>query len=252
MPVEPIELERYLHTRLEADGFPDMGINGLQLDGNATITSIASSATASRAMCEAAVNAGANALLVHHGWFWGGDPSIRGLLRDRVATLIKADCSLLAYHLPLDAHPEHGNNAWILRQLGAAVTGPLGSYKGAPLGLTGELAAPMRIAELVSRCATLFDHPVLHAPGGPDTISRIGAISGGGQNHLSQAAAAGCEAFITGDSTEQTWHEAAELGIHCLCCGHYATERHAIHELAAAAAAEFGLEHHRLDEANPC
>lgn len=242
------DLLRHLDALLEPGRFRDVCPNGLQVEGAAEIGVLATAASASLAMCRAAAAGGAQALLVHHGLFWGGDLRLVGPLAARAGTLLAARCSLVAYHLPLDAHPRVGNNAVALDLLGATPGGVFGRQE---LGRLGELPDPLPIADLIVRCATAFAHPVLHCPGGPATVRRLGVVTGGGHAWLADAAAAGCDAFITGEAAEQSWHEAAELGIHLLACGHHATERHAVHRLGADLAARFALRHLRLEEENP-
>ena len=173
------------------------------------------------------------------------------MLAPRVRRLISSDCNLVAYHLPLDAHPKLGNSAVALQRIGATDCGGFAEYRGRPIGRMGLLDTPLQAAELSQRCAAAFDHAVIHCPGGPTTIERVGVVTGGGQNSLADAVAAGCDAFITGETSEQSWHEAAELGCHLFACGHHATECHAIHTLGALAAQHHGITHTALSENNP-
>lgn len=239
-------------TMLAADGFADYGPNGLQVAGRERISRLATGTTASLATITAALAAGADALLVHHGLFWGSGPvTVTGILKPRLQQLLGADCNLLAYHLPLDAHPEHGNNAEALRRIGASDCGEFALYRGRAIGRIGQLARALGPAELAAELTTAFSHDVIHCPGGPDQIRTVGVITGGGQNSLTEAAAAGCDAFITGETSEQSWHEAAELGCHLFACGHHATECLAIHRLGVLAANQLAIEHVPLAETNP-
>ena len=252
MPTTRATLTATVDELLEAVDFPDYGPNGLQVEGGEAIHRLATGTTASLATIRAAVAAGADALLVHHGILWGGLQPITGMLAARVRELLAAECNLLAYHLPLDAHPERGNNAWVLRQLEAdAGVRPFASFKGREIGLAADLPRAVPADDLVARLRTLFDHEVIHCPGGSGPIRRLGVVTGGGQGALAEAAAAGCDALVTGETSEQTWHEAAELGCHCLACGHHATECRAVHELGAELARRLDLEHHPLSEHNP-
>lgn len=253
MPITTTALIAALDALLDAPAWPDHGPNGLQVSGVAEITCLASAATASLAACQGAVAAGAQALLVHHGLIWGEGPGrIVGPIRERLACLLNANCALIAYHLPLDAHPQRGNNAVALRRLGAVSCGSFAPWRGRDLGRVGELPMPLDAAELARRCESAFAHPVLHCPGGPVQVRRLGVVTGGGQRFLAAAAHAGLDALITGESSEQSWHEAAEYGIHLFACGHHATECHAVHELAADLAQQHGLRHRALAESNPC
>ncbi len=245
------ELEHHLDELLEPDRFRDHCANGLQVEGGPTVDRIATAATASLAACHAAREAGAGALLVHHGIIWGGAARIHGVLRNRLAVLLASGCNLLAYHLPLDAHPSLGNNALALARLGARREGAFAEHGGTAIGYHGCFAEPIDLADLRQRCEQLFDHPALHCPGGPDRIERIGVVTGGGAGDLGAAAAAGCHALITGEASEPAWHEARELGCHLLACGHYATEDLAIHELGARLAETFQLAHVAIAGDNP-
>ena len=244
-------LLKHLNGILEPGSFRDYGYNGLQVRGQDAVTCIASSATASLAVIEQAIAGGADALLVHHGIIWGGVDHIDGMLRERLAALLKADCNLFAYHLPLDAHSEVGNSRKALDLLDIPYVGGFGSYKGQDIGRWGELETAVSAAELQQRCAETFKHEVVHCPGDDKPIKRIGIVTGGGQSYLMHAHEAGLDALITGEASEQTWHEAAESGTHCFSCGHYATESIAVHALAASCADKFGLKHLAIDQDNP-
>ena len=242
---------RYLSELLNISAFKDYGYNGVQVAGNDHITRIASSATASLEVCQQASAAQADALLVHHGIIWGAVDRIDGLLRERLASLLRADCNLLAYHLPLDAHPEWGNNRKALDALEIPLQGSFGMYKGQAIGLWGSIEGGISATELADRCAKAFGHAIVHCPGNDQAIHKIGIVTGGGQGCLLDAHAEGLDALITGEASEQTWHEAAESGCHCFACGHYATECLAVHDLAAHLAQHFKLEHIRIDQDNP-
>ena len=245
------DLIRELDTLLAARRFRDYGPNGLQVEGRAEVTCLATAATASLAACKAAVAGGADALLVHHGLLWGACEPVTGMLRQRLAVLLGGDCSLVAYHLPLDAHPEVGNNAVALRMLGAATVRPFAEHKGSDIGLIGDLPLALSPAACSELLARTFAHPVLTCPGDGRAIRRIGVVTGGGQGHLCEAARAGCDALITGEASEQSWHEAVETGCALFACGHHATEDHAVHALGARIAQAHGLRHLRLDLVNP-
>lgn len=243
------DLISHLDRLLEPGRFRDYAPNGLQVEGAAEITALATAATASHAACRAAAEAGAQALLVHHGLFWGGgETRVVGPLAQRLRTLLDADLNLVAYHLPLDAHPLVGNNATALSLLGCSSEGVFGDKD---LGRWGRLAEPLAPAAFAERCTTAFAHPVRHCPGGPAVIRTVGVVTGAGQSFLAAAKQAGCDAFISGEASEQTWHEAAEHGIHGFACGHHATENIAVHRLGAQLATQFGLRHIAISGDNP-
>ncbi len=238
-----------LDTLFEPARFRDYAPNGLQVEGADEIAVLATAATSSLASCRAAVAAGAHALLVHHGLFWGAkETRVIGPLALRLRTLLGANLNLLAYHLPLDAQPEVGNNAVALSLLACSNDGVFGDQA---LGRWGSTATALTPADFAARCATAFVHAVVHCPGGPETISKVGLVTGGGQSYLLAAKQAGCDAFVTGEASEQTWHEAAELGIHVFACGHHATENIAIHRLGESLATRFGLRHVPISGDNP-
>lgn len=245
-------LEALLNDWLDSPSMPDYGPNGIQCEGREEVQRLATACTASLAACQAAVAAGADALLVHHGWFWGGGQVLRGPLARRVACLMTAGITLYAYHLPLDAHPRFGNNALIMRRFEITTPRPFAAHRGSDIGWYGDLSGSLTPAELAGRLSLLFGQEPRHCPGGPATIRSLGAVSGGGQSHLVDAAALGLDTFVTGEAGEQTWHEAAELGIHCFACGHHASEDLAVHELGATVAEDQGLEHVPLRLTNPC
>jgi dinuclear metal center YbgI/SA1388 family protein len=251
VPMERETLVRHLDALLDAARCRDYGPNGLQVEGRSSINRLATAATASLAACRAAAEARVDALLVHHGLFWGKEVRITGMLRQRIGVLVEADISLIAYHLPLDAHAEVGNNAVLLELIGAGRTAPFAEHHGIDIGWIGELAEPVTAADFTARLERIFAHAVVHCPGDGRMIRRIGVVSGGGQGHLLDAAAAGCDALVTGEATEHNWHEAAETGCHLFACGHHATENIAVHRLGASLAREYGLEHVQLDLANP-
>lgn len=251
MSTTSADVEAFLNELLDAGSFKDYACNGLQVSGSDTLSCIATSATASLRICQEATAAGADALLVHHGIIWGRVDRITGMLKPRLATLLAAECNLLAYHLPLDAHAQWGNNARALEMLGASNEGSFGNYQGQDIGRWGQLPAGMDAETLRAHCQQAFQHPVVHCPGQSASIQRIGIVTGGGQSCLLDAAAHGLDALITGEVSEQSWHEAAESGCHCFACGHYATESHAVHALGAHVAKRFDLKHLRLDQDNP-
>jgi dinuclear metal center YbgI/SA1388 family protein len=243
------ELGSYLSTLLEVDRFKDYGPNGLQVEGRPEVRKIVSGVTASLAFIEQAAAAGADALLVHHGLFWHGqDGRLTGWLKRRVAALLSHDLSLFAYHLPLDAHPEHGNNAQLGAKLKFAVDERFGEQQ---LGFIGRAPQPLTAAAL----AALVQYRLGRAPtvveGDGRPIQRIAWCTGGAQGYFEAAIEAGADAYLTGEISEPQAHIARETGVAFYACGHHATERYGAPALAAHAAQLFGLEHEFIDVDNP-
>jgi dinuclear metal center YbgI/SA1388 family protein len=240
------ELVDWCDRQLAAGSFEDYCPNGLQVEANDRVTRLVSGVTASQALIDAAAAAGADALLVHHGYFWKGEAQpLTGMKGRRVRSLFDHGISLIAYHLPLDAHPEWGNNRQLGDRLGVA---------GAPLAEGGLLwVADLDDTpdSLTSRIATATGLTPLHLPGGPARIRRLGWCTGAAQGYIEQAAAAGCDAFVSGEVSEQTTHQAAELGLHYYAAGHHATERYGVQALGDALADAFAIQHRFIDISNP-
>lgn len=243
------ELVRTLDQWLDTSSFPDYCPNGLQVEGRDDIRRLLAGVTASQALLDRAVAWGADAVLVHHGYFWKGEgASITGIRKRRLETLIKNDINLIAYHLPLDAHPELGNNAQLALRMGWEATGRFGSQGIAwhgvnPCGGTAEQLAE-RLAQVLGRSPLLV---------GPEDrpVRRIAWCSGGGQGYFEEAVALGVEAYATGEISEQHVHLAREAGVAYLAGGHHATERFGIQALAARLSRDFGLECSFADIDNP-
>jgi dinuclear metal center YbgI/SA1388 family protein len=242
-----IDIVTYCNQRLDVDAFDDYCPNGLQVEGRAEVRNMVSGVTASQALVDAAVAADADLLLVHHGYFWRGEPApLTGMKGRRVKTLLGADISLLAYHLPLDAHPELGNN----RQLGIRL-GLDGGSPGDGLLWGLELTPVPTAADLAARVESALGRVPLMI-GAPTTlVRRLAWCTGAAQGMIAQAAAAGFDAFISGEISEQTVHEAQELGVVYLSAGHHATERYGVQALGEELAARFGLQHRFIDIDNP-
>ncbi len=237
---------------LQPDRFDDYCPNGLQVEGAAMIDTLVTGVTASQALLEAAVAAGAQAVLVHHGYFWKGEsPRVTGLLKRRLKLLLDNDISLLAYHLPLDALPEYGNNASLAKVLGFNVTGGLQPHKEHSIGLVGELPQAMPAAELGTHIGERLQREPLHIPGRSDTIKTVAWCTGAAQGYIDQAVAAGVDAYITGEISEQTVHVARESGIHFFAAGHHATERYGVQALGEYLAGKTGVQHQFIDIENP-
>ena len=247
--IELIDLEMYCNDLLEINNFQDYCPNGLQIDaGRTEIQKVVTGVTASQALIDAAVDVEADLLLVHHGYFWKGESEpLTGIKGRRIRTLMQAGISLLAYHLPLDAHPQFGNNAKLAEQLG---------FSSAFLVEDGliwqaDLESPLRADELALRIAQAMGRQPLHISAGERAIQRIGWCSGAAQDYIESAAALGLDAFITGEVSERTVHLARELGIHFYAAGHHATEKFGVQALGKHLAECHDLEHQFIDIPNP-
>lgn len=250
MSVNLLELASYCDDLLEIGRFDDYCPNGLQVEAGAEVGLLVSGVTASGALIDAAAAAGADALLVHHGFFWKGEsPCIRGLKGRRIAALIRNGVTLLAYHLPLDAHPRLGNNAQLARVLGfASVQAPEGE---GGLIWRGELARELPLEQLAGRVGAALGRAPLVVAGGVRSVRRIAWCSGAAQGWIEQAAGLGVDAYLSGEISEPTVHLARELGIHYLAAGHHATERYGVQALGAHLAERFGIVHRHIDIDNP-
>ena len=243
------ELVGYLDGLLAPGRFRDYCPNGLQVEGRAEITRIVAGVTASQDLLDAAVELGADAILVHHGYFWKGeDGRVTGLRRKRLASLLGSDINLLAYHLPLDAHPELGNNAQLARLLGFV---PEGRFGEQDIAWLGTLAEPCDLPSLAARVANALGRQPLVIGGDDRPIRRIGWCSGGAQGYFEPAIALGVDAYLSGEISEQTVHLARESGVAYLAAGHHATERYGVQALAGHLAQQFGIACEFVDLDNP-
>ena len=241
---------------LEPLRFKDFGPNGLQVEGKPRVAKIVSGVTASLALIEAAVAAQADAIFVHHGLFWRGqDGCVSGWMKQRLALLLKHDINLFAYHLPLDAHAELGNNAQLGLMLGlVAHEGEQGRFGEQRLGFLGHKAdggSFNSLEDLVGTVSSALKRPVTQAGRAQAAIKNIAWCSGGAQDYFEAAIAAGAEAFITGEISEPQAHYARELGVPFIACGHHASERYGAPAVAAHVAARFSLAHEFIDIDNP-
>lgn len=242
-------LIQYTDQLLNVAAFDDYCPNGLQVEGRGEVSRIVSGVTACQALIDAAIDAGADLLLVHHGYFWKGEAQpIVGIKQRRIKALLDHDISLLAYHLPLDAHETLGNNAQLARLLGLTADGPLNA-RG--IGSMGRPESPLTVDGLAERISTALQRAPLVIPGGDHPIRRLAWCSGAAQGYIEKAASHGVDAFISGEISEQTVHQARELGIHYFAAGHHATERYGVQALGDALAQAFSLEHRFIDIDNP-
>ncbi len=238
-----------MNTLLDAGRFKDYGPNGLQVEGRAEVRRLVSGVTASRAFIEAAIARGADALLVHHGLFWRGmDGRVTGWLKERLALLLGHGLSLYAYHLPLDAHAEFGNNAQLGARLGLVADARFGEQD---LGFVGSAPVPFAQGEFASLLAERLGRAPVAVAGDGRPLARIAWCSGGAQGWFEAAIAAGADAYVTGEISEPQAHIARETGVAYFACGHHATERYGAPALGAHVARRFGIGHEFVDIDNP-
>lgn len=233
------ELENLVNQLLNSGAFSDYAPNGLQVEGRSEVKTLITGVTASQALVDEAVARNADAILVHHGYFWKSEPAaIKGMKRNRLRALLANDINLYGWHLPLDAHPTLGNNAQLAQLLEIEVKGEI-----QPLVFWGELKTPLSGTALAQRLEERLDRAPLHCgDNAPALIRRVAWCSGGGQGFIDSAAAFGVDAYITGEVSEQTIHSAREQGLHFFAAGHHATERGGIKALG-----EWLAEHHGFD-----
>ena len=237
---------------LEIASFEDYGPNGLQVPGAEEVSKVASGVSASLAFLEAAVESGSQLALVHHGLFWGGDPqALSEQMAARLGVLLAAQTSLAAYHLPLDAHPEIGNNALLCEELGFEQAGRFSELRGQPIGVIGRSSEGVEPDELRDRVAELLGRDPLVFAAGPERVHSIGIVSGGASGQIQDAIAAGLDAYLTGEPSEPVMAEAREGRIHFLAAGHYATETFGVRRLGQLVAERFEIEHEFIDVPNP-
>jgi dinuclear metal center YbgI/SA1388 family protein len=239
----------YTGQLLEVARFRDYCPNGLQVEGRSQIHTLVSGVSASQALLEAAAEAGADAILVHHGWFWKSDEArVVGIRRQRLKFLLEREINLIAYHLPLDAHPQLGNNAQLAQRLGFNIEGWFGEQQ---IGAYGTLQTPVVLQALCTNVEQALQRKPL-AIGEPQReIRRIAWCSGGAQNYLALAIELRVDAFLTGEVSEHTVHLARESGVAFIAAGHHATERYGVQALGEHLAAQFSLTHRFLDIDNP-
>lgn len=241
------DVECCLQNLLQPQLFKDYGPNGLQVEGRREVRHLVSGVTANLAFIDAAIAAGADTLLVHHGLFWRGqDGRLTGWLAERVRRLMAADVNLYAYHLPLDAHAELGNNAQLGARLGLVADARFGEQA---LGFIGP--APCDLPTLVDRARTQLGREPLLLPGDGRALRRVAWCTGGAQGWFEEAIAAGADAYLTGEVSEPQAHLARETGVAFIACGHHATERYGAPAVGAHVAAACGLSHQFIEVENP-
>jgi dinuclear metal center YbgI/SA1388 family protein len=247
------EIIAFCDDVLDAGSFDDYGPNGLQVPGATSVSKIATGVTASRELLVRATDAGAELAIVHHGLFFGDAP--RGLseqMAERLRVALCARLSVAAYHLPLDAHRGIGNNALLALRLGLELDErPFAEFKGKPIGVVGRSPDGIGARELVARVTDAVGRDPLVFDAGPERVSTVGIVTGGGSRAIAEAAALGLDAFITGEPSEHVMGDAHEAGIHFLAAGHYATETLGIRRLGELVAERFGVEHEFIDIPNP-
>ena len=237
---------------LEPEKFQDYCPNGLQVQGADHVGVLVSGVTASQALIDQAVALKADAVIVHHGYFWKGeDPCVVGIKQKRLKALLENNISLLAYHLPLDAHPDFGNNAQLAKLLGIEVTGGLQPNQSRPVGNVGRLLKPIAAEQFVRQVGIKLGREPMWISSGSAMIERVAWCTGAAQSYIDDAIALDADLFLSGEISEPTVHIARESGIHYVAAGHHATERYGVKALAEALAQRFELDHHFVDIDNP-
>lgn len=252
MAVSRHELMGHLNTLLQPHKIKDYCPNGLQVEGTDRISKIVTGVTASQALIDAAVAQNADALLVHHGFFWKGEnPCITGMKGRRIKALLAADINLIAYHLPLDVHPEHGNNAQLGKLLGLQGLAPIADVSPDGVLWQGRLPKAASAEDFASHIQASLHRAPLMISAGEQPIETVAWCTGGGQGYIDQAAELGVDAFISGEASEQTVHSARETGTHFFAAGHHATERYGAKALGESLQQQFDVEVVFIDIANP-
>ena len=245
------ELLQYLDDYLMVSKYRDYAPNGLQVEGSVEIKKIVTGVTASQALIEAAIQENADALLVHHGYFWKGEPQqIVGMKQRRIKALLMNNINLMGYHLPLDGHPHVGNNVQLGEKLGLI---NVRCVEGIEQDLIwqGELSKPRSVDDFSAQIEKVLHRKPLHLGDKTKQITSVAWCTGGAQDYLDVAVTLGVDAFISGEVSERTYHNAVEQGIHYFAAGHHATERYGIEALGKHLQQEFGLEHKFVDIDNP-
>nr|WP_283103799.1 Nif3-like dinuclear metal center hexameric protein [Shewanella gelidii] len=244
-------MSQYLADFLQTAKFKDYAPNGLQVEGRAEIKTIVTGVTACQALIDEAVKLNADAILVHHGFFWKNEPEvITGMKQRRIKSLLESDINLFGYHLPLDAHPMIGNNAELGRRLGMINAEPVEAF-GDGLLWQGKLDLPMKGEDFAKHIESHLNRAPQHISAVSHSIQSVAWCTGGAQDYIDMAAQLGVDAFISGEISERTFHCAVEQGVDYFAAGHHATELYGIQALGHHLAQEFGLTHHFVDIVNP-
>ncbi|MEW6999188.1 Nif3-like dinuclear metal center hexameric protein [Colwelliaceae bacterium BS250] len=247
------DLQQVLTEILQPERIKDFCPNGLQIQGSDNITKVITGVTASQALIDAAIEKGADAILVHHGYFWKNESyCITGMKHKRIKALLDNNINLFAYHLPLDIHETLGNNAQLAKLLDISITGPLELGNPVSVSIKGEVAETMSAEQLANKISTTLNRQCLHIPASSNKpIKTIAWCTGGGQGYVELAAEQGIDAFITGEVSEQTTHIATEMDIHFFAAGHHATERYGIKALGEFLQNKYQLDVEFIDINNP-
>jgi dinuclear metal center YbgI/SA1388 family protein len=242
----------YLDELLAIGDFRDYGPNGLQVPGSDEVSRVVTGVSANLELFDGAAAREAHLVVAHHGLFWDFHPrSVSAAMKRRLRILFDHDMSLAGYHLPLDAHPEVGNNALICAALGLERAEPFGEHRGQTVGFVGRSAEGIAFDDLRGRCAQAFGQEPFVWDTGPETVHSIGIVSGAAASSFGEAIAKGLDAFLTGEPAEHVMADARESGAHFLAGGHYATETFGVRRLGELLEAEFGLEHEFVEVPNP-
>ncbi|MCL4115626.1 UNVERIFIED_CONTAM: hypothetical protein GTU68_056377 [Idotea baltica] len=251
MSIELLKLVQEANSYLNINAINDYCPNGLQVEGKSLVGILISGVTASQELIDAAIAQQADAIIVHHGYFWKNEnPCILGIKRNRLKSLLEHDISLLAYHLPLDLHAVVGNNVQLARYLNISVERDMRSDDTQNIGLIGTLNKPCRTSEFASKVRNVLNRDPM-VINGDKQVTRIAWCSGGGQNHIEQAIDSGADLYLTGEASEKTYHIAREYNIGFIAAGHHATERYGVKALGDYLADHFAIKHQFIDCPNP-
>ena len=243
------ELLHYTQELMQVERFKDYCPNGLQVEGRAEVRKIVTGVTASMALLEAAKHASADLILVHHGYFWRNeDPRVVGIKRNRLAFLLKNDLNLMAYHLPLDAHADFGNNVQLGRVLGISLSGFAGESK---LVAYGELSKPITLEALAAQIESTLQRAPLVIGDPQKIVRKVAWCTGAAQGYIDAAIELGVDVYISGEISEQTTHQSIESGVSYISAGHHVTERYGVQALCQHLAENFNLTHEFIDVKNP-
>lgn len=246
------EIVSYLDDLLDPGAFDDHGPNGLQVPGAEEVQLVVTGVSATLELFGRAAEAGARLVLCHHGLLWDFHPrTVSVAMKRRLELLFSNEISLLAYHLPLDAHPQAGNNALLCQALGLGKAEPFGRHRGRAIGFVGRSEDGMALADLRERCRSALGQEPFVWDAGPEVVHSVGVVSGAGASMLREAVEQGLDAFLTGEPAEHVMADAREAGVHFIAAGHYATETLGVRRLGDLLSAEFGVEHRFIDIRNP-